>query len=151
MLPISALEMKMKDSFLYKNLEKECSKMLLVSTKVYSPWTLITLFVGNAVALYVKDFFSCHTIRSTTCLILVPFHDMRCENCMEYRKILHAMLHRHGKSMDGSTEPSSHTNYRYANSFDRARIMNCIIGTWTHQERRRGYTSCTTKLEWVVG
>ena len=60
---------------------------------------------------YVKDFFPYHTIRITTCAVLIPEFEKRCESCAAYQKTLVVMLHRHSKSTDG-TSTASHTNYR---------------------------------------
>lgn len=64
------------------------------------------------VAHYVKDYFPHHTIRSSSCLILLPVCELRCTNCYEHRKFLNSMLHRHLKVTDVS-DPSSHSNYRF--------------------------------------
>ena len=45
------------------------------------------------VAHYVKDYFSHHTICSSSCSILVPGSDMRCGGCADYHLVLNAMLH----------------------------------------------------------
>lgn len=81
----------------------------------------LTDFTGlTQVACYTKDYFPHHTIRSTSCTVLLPVTGMRCAPCLEHRKSLNAMLHRHSKTTDDATkpadctDPTSHTNYRFA-------------------------------------
>lgn len=66
-----------------------------------------------------QDLLPFPTIRCTTCSVLVPpGAGSRCLCCLEYRKTLNSMLHRHhSKAKDGDkAHPSSHTNYRFLNT-----------------------------------
>lgn len=56
------------------------------------------------------------TIRHSMCeLLLSPGKKSRCSRCEAHRKSLLVMLKRHESTVT-STDPSSHTNYRYLNS-----------------------------------
>ena len=118
------LAMTMSGISLYKHPEKEFSWTLLVSNSLISSLVVDTncLFLGSRqIAYYVKDYFLYHTIRSASCLVLLPLTETRCSNCVEHRRTLNSMLHRHSKMTD-STDPTSHTNYRFVDS----RIERCI-------------------------
>ncbi len=78
---------------------------------------ILTYSTGSTqVACYTKDFHPHHTIRSASCIDLLPQTERRCPKCTEF---LNSMLHRHLKSRDGTdpvedVDPTSHTNYRFS-------------------------------------
>lgn len=79
------------------------------------------VYVGSKKSAFCDDrFTSSNTIRTSSCVVLFspkdPHTDSRCCSCHGYRKTLNSMLFRHKKCDRGSTELSSHTNYRYFNT-----------------------------------
>ena len=71
------------------------------------------IMVGSTQARFIKDYLPYHTIRSTSCHVLLPPSEKRCCECMEYRKTLNSMLHRQRNAEENGTDPDSHKNYRF--------------------------------------
>lgn len=86
-----------------------------------------------------KDYFPYYTIRCTACYVLLPATDIQCAKCTGYRKLLNSMLHKHYQTSDDSTNPGSHTNYRYLNTpekNDRMRYLRSRARVSLQQTRR---------------
>lgn len=92
----------------------------------------------NVAAKYVQDYFSFHTVRCTSCQLLVSVPLSRCDPCTEYRKILNAMVSRQSNTCEDSTQPESHTNYRFLNTPDRkVRVQRLRLKSRMSEQREK--------------
>ncbi len=73
----------------------------------------VFMCIGVIRAHFVKDYLPYHTIRSTSCHILLPFPGKRCPECIQYRKTLNSLLHRLRNTEEHGKDPGSHKNYRF--------------------------------------
>ena len=111
---------------------------------------------SKVVATFVKDHFPYHTIRTSSCRLLVPKPTLRCDHCSAHRKNLNSMLHRHLKSSEtDSSHPESHTNYRFLGTPEKheqlqrlrqkARVLRVALQKNEREigksNRREGYSS----------
>ena len=74
-------------------------------------------YEGKHVAFFNKED---DVIRHENCSIFVRSHQLRCATCSEYRQTLNRMsyraLHQADNNRISSSDPKSHTNYRYLQS-----------------------------------
>ena len=75
---------------------------------------------SNRIAFCDDRFTTKSTVRASSCVVLGLSKELkagsRCPSCHSHRKVLNSQLLCHTKHRHDTSEPSSHTNYRYLNT-----------------------------------